>query len=351
MSVPVGTYFVWYLPCGRFTELRESVQLHDGAYSYDAATPVNVAAGSSQTLVRSVGPPPGASVSGVVTDSDGRPVANCAVLVITRTPIPTIVAAGETDANGAYAAHNSPPGSMDVLSHCGRGFVSTYHGFAVDPAQAEPITTTAGQTTAGVDITMIRNAQSVAGTVSWEGSPGTACAYAVAEDGTLLGTASVDPDGTWEIVALPVGTVRIGFFGCAGPPSNGPVPEWYEDAADWADATLVPVSASGATTQIDATLSALGGLSFAFFAEGGGNMLGVCTWITDPTGTQLVQTRYSNEGGFTLFNVAPGEYRALFTDCGGGFPAEWYENAPDHATSTPIIVAPGEFTSVYPTLG
>lgn len=342
LSVPAGSYAIWYWPCGRRAELGPAASLYRNAFSYDTATLVTVSAGQTVTLQDQDAPPGGGRVSVSVLDADGRPPGSCTVFAYTRTTTPTPLSRTAAGQNG-YLLSNLPTGTYDVVADCGPAFYPTFHGNTTESSESVGVAVVAGQLTTGIEITPIRRPRSAAGRLTTidGGFAYDACVWAVDASGAVVGHASATSnEGYWAMTGLPVGEVRIGFAGCHG--DHTYIPEWYDDVPTLAQATSVSIGADAATTQIDAVIGRRTGLHFAFHDAEGDRVSGVCAWITDTTGTTLVTAGFDSGPDVIVDELVPGSYSVLFTDCAGsGFAPEWYQDSSDHDGSTPVVAQDG----------
>lgn len=219
-------------------------------------------ASASQNISFATNPTPGA-ITGTLASADGGP-AGRACVTARGTDTATVVSAR----SGTYQVSGLRPGAYALnFGACSTGpnwATRTYDGLdgtyieAVGAA-AEIVVVRAGETTGGVDDTL-----SVGGTIRGRitdvnGSPlGDICVFtpladpAGSDNRHAAATAVSGANGRFTLRGVVPGDRRISFSSCdffAVPFYAG----WYENATDFATATVVPVAA-GETVRINASL-------------------------------------------------------------------------------------------------
>jgi len=115
-----GTYRTT-LPTGNYTVTVSSFGFDNGTAS------VTITEGQTTTQDFALAPTSSFTVSGVVSDGDGNPVAN-ATVAIQGTPIPPVT----TGVNGAYSFSNVPAGTYTVAASAGGCFGAQSQSLVVD---------------------------------------------------------------------------------------------------------------------------------------------------------------------------------------------------------------------------
>jgi 5-hydroxyisourate hydrolase-like protein (transthyretin family) len=156
-------------------------------------------------------------------------------------------------------------------------------------------------------------------------------------------------DGTYDIAGVPAGSYVVDFAPSA---QSYFIPEGYDDAATYATATPVEVTAGATTSGKDAQLS-IGGRITGTVTGTGGVPLGrvrVTAYRKDGDAWTYVDYWNTNDaGGYTFAGLRPGTYRLWFSDSadadapgtGAGYLAEYYDDAPSLASATDIVVTAG----------
>jgi hypothetical protein len=227
-------------------------------------TPVHVAAGTviagidSELTV-------GAAITGQVTDSAGNPISN--VFVQTsgaggsdQSPV------GTTDDLGHYRVTGLPETAVVVCFHPGEqgsangtGFQSECYDDQPNASTANPVNTTAGQVSTGVDAELAVGAEITgrvtdsAGNGIWDVSVLT---YGVG--GSYLGRAGMtDNTGHYRIVGVPAGAVVVCFqtYPEGGANGAGYLSECYDDQPNASAANPVHTTAGQVSSGVDAVLA------------------------------------------------------------------------------------------------
>ncbi len=111
--------------------------------------------------------------------------------------------------------------------------------------------------------------------------------------------------------------------------------EWYDNAYVEESATPVVVAAREAVVGIDAQLSEGGSISGRVTDETGNPLAGVHVTLGSPGSSEAFTDA---DGSYQLRPLAAGSYRVRFEGEPGYF-VEWFDDAPDEASATPVVVA------------
>lgn len=141
--------------------------------------------------------------------------------------------------------------------------------------------------------------------------------------------------GSYSVSGLAAGTYKVRFSGYTA----GFATEWFRDRTSFKDADAVVVSATGATTGIDADLARLGSIS----GRVTGDSLPVQgVWVQAfAPGNEREAARASHtaaDGTYALRELSPGSYKVSFTKSGDDFLDQWYSDAPTFALAEPVSV-------------
>lgn len=260
-----GNYVIEALPAGSYHVIvfdgagAHRPEFFDDATGFNDGDPVTLAAGASVVADAALAPtaPPagGAALTGHLTDSASGAPLEGAVAIALRSADYSFVAAGLTDAAGAYAL-DVGPGQYRVelidptFLHAMEWYDDLpYHQIAdavgVDVAVGAPAVVDAALDPAGPSA-------AIAGTVTGTGGAPFegALVLAIGADGNPAGGAVTGADGTYFIPGLTTGNHLVVFVD----PSGAGAPEFHVDAASPAAATLV-TTAAGQITPVDAALT------------------------------------------------------------------------------------------------
>lgn len=274
---------------------------------------------------------------------------------------------GYTDETGSYTIVGLATGDYYVrFDDCGgNGYLAEWFHDAPDTGSATPVAVVDGEATTGIDAALAYGG-SITGTLTDAGTAGPIaylCVYAEGADGDGSGFAWTSDDGTYRIHGLRAGSYRVHFgcdFGFAQatqgeasspvitppPASDDYVPEWYDDAATYEQATLVPVVQGVETPGIDASL-VLGGRIAGFVSDEGGEPLDeICISVYDAATGDWVDSGYAWGGDYEVSGLRGGAYKVQAYDCGGArYEDEYYDDARSLNAATVIEVALGQTTA------
>ena len=298
---------------------------------------------------------PAASISGVVTDTaTGLPVSGACLSASTTTD-PSYGDGGSacTTTDGAYTIGGMRAGSYHLAVDAPEGaYPRTWHPGTTEPAGSVAVTVTAGRHVTGADIAL-----SPAGTVTGVVTSGVTgeplsgiCVYGVRpSDGGRLandgGRSCTGYDGAYTLAGLPAGGVKVHF----APLGNEYLEQWAHGASSLASASLVPVTAGGTTTGVDAAL-ALGGRITGRIVDARTRqpVVGVCATVGSANmwGNfgRYAPACTDHEGRYDLTGLHTGRYTVQFFDYGGTWAWQYFPNKADRVHAAKVEVTAGEVT-------
>ena len=226
------TVFIWGQPSWANEIYKETIW-------WDQATPVPVGAtGIDFTL------DPGGSISGIVTDVNGKPLANIGV---------DIMNGGYgacTDENGYYSIMGLPYGTYDIVA--GRDFCEPHPYIEQVITGVETTETTPN--VGGIDFALELGG-SISGVVTDESGnlipesiDISVCLY---DDDSICWWTTVSSNGSYIIGDLPADSYRVHAY--QWPPGSW-LDEFFEETRDWSEATSVTVTEGVDTPNIHFTL-------------------------------------------------------------------------------------------------
>jgi protocatechuate 3,4-dioxygenase beta subunit len=329
----------------------------------------------------------GGSISGrVVMVSDGEPVAHAWVCVSPATdsvwvPEDPMNQSGapwnwdqwgcaETDEDGYYVVTGLISGDYYVRARA-EGFLPEWYDGVLFREEATPVTVTESAETPEIDFALSAGG-SISGQVvsELEETPLHAYVCAIsAEDSVLFPPGNIwppyegivpyhwahcgetDRSGQYTIELLPEGEYFVFAW-----MEDGLLPEWYNDAPTWKEATLVAVADAEETSDIDFALSVGGRISGRVISQLLGTpVMGatVCAFEIDQTDSLegnnrvgFIRCAETNEQGqFTVNGLKSGSY--VVAAYAWGYREQWFEMANVAQDADPIIVeAPGLTTGI-----
>ncbi len=262
-----------------------------------------------------------------------------------------------TTASGEYTitALSSGRYTVEFLSpfESGLNYVTQYYNGRSSPAQADPVTVRAAETTTGIDAEMHEGGR-ISGHVSDASTGAPVAGFTVCagpfearfeEEGPNGGCAITDASGNYTIAALPAGSYAVAFLSFFGELNY--VTQYYNGAASFATAQPVNVTVGGTAAGINAALhegarisgtvtdastgAGLGGAFVCALNAGAGNAIEACA-ITD------------SGGAYTLQALPSGSYKVQFT-AGNTYLRQYYNDQYSLAEAQVLPVTAGTLTA------
>ena len=267
---------------------------------------------------------------------------------------------GVTDEAGSYAVAGLAEGMCRVgFSDPAQVYLGGYWRDAQTFDRAAPVSVRWGETTSGIDGTLVRSSH-ITGVVRRADGSGVSGAHvaAYADDGdggwTYLARVTADPVGSYDVPGLPAGQYRVRFSDL----SKVLAPEWWNDAPDVASARSIQLDRQQVRTGVDAVLQPAGAIS-GTVSETGGDALrnvAVVAYARDAAGGWTYVDRVSTDarGHYSIGGVGTGKYRLKAVDKWpypwsgadrGEYLDEWYRDAYSLTAATDVPVAAGAETA------
>lgn len=327
LAVPDGQYILLFYPMSGLMEWW------DGAADFDGATVITVAGDSVEGISAELGS--GQKLSGTVT-ADGEPVENVFVGVFDADDVCcTWVAGGATDSDGEFR-FDVPNGTYRLLFHPWDGALLAEWWQDAGSFELGADVVVAGGDVEDLDAEL-SGGTGIRGTVTGDGEPlenvyvgaysataGVCCEY-VAGTGT-------NEDGEYTL-SVPAGDYKLMFY-----PWDGEfTAEWWNNATDYDTATTVTV---GATDVPLGAADLAGGVAIrGKVTDGSNDIEGAYVIASRVEGAELFWAAggVTDEDGMYALVVGPGDYKLQFFG-----PelllSEWYDDAADEASATPVTV-------------
>jgi Ca2+-binding RTX toxin-like protein len=289
---------------------------------------------NAETAVSCEQPPP--SISGVVTDPGGSPIAGASVSASPYSETGTYGSTA-TGPDGTYIIAAIAAGSYRVQA-CATGYICEYYDDHLLWEDADPVAAIEGSNTPSINFSL-RVGGTISGTVTdSEGTPiGNAWLLACPFSGETCLSATSAPDGTYTIAALATDSYLVQAQ------AEGYVAEYYDDHLLQDDADPVPVTEGANTPNIN------------FSLRTGGTISGT---VTDPAGNPIanasigafsgllgVYGSYSStgpDGTYTIGGLPTGSYSVQA--CATGYVCEYYDDHPIGDGADPVGVTEGADT-------
>lgn len=353
-----GTYTISHLPAGTYTvgfTASDSLGLRDqwwkNADSAASATPVTLFNGRAVTGIDATLAYDGASISGAITLPSGveqwqgstNVEAYDAVTGAWRGSAQT----GWSD--GRFTIAGLPAGSYALrVSSSGRDVADQWYGGS-DRQSATVITLAEGERKGGIVVALVAGA-TISGKVSLPTGvtlPANSAVSVSAYDassgyaGSSAAFATVASDGTYSLTRLKPGAYKLQF---SPPWGTNVLSQWYRSKDGFSTANTVTVAAGQKRTGVDVTLAASASLSGTVtFPAGVDSSVGYTqVYVRSSAGSYVSSASVSRDGAYSIGGLTPGTYKLEFASSGRDVLNEWYNDATDAASATPIILAAGQ---------
>ncbi len=302
---------------------------HGGATEVDA-TVVDVTASDADAVDAALAT--AASISGVVTDPAGAPLANVYVQVY-ETINGTYASGGSTASDGSYRVDGLSAGSFTVQFQDSSGtYLNEWFDDVALQASAVVIDVAAGEAVVGVDASLAR-AGSISGVVTDSTGAPLQDIYVYSVPGYGYGYTAVD--GSYRIGGLPAGSYQVRFNG-----SDDYSGEWFDNAADQGSAAEVVVAAGEAVVGVDASLARAGSISGVVTDSTGAPLQGMYVYANrDGSG---YGSSTAADGTYRIDGLTAGSYTVQFQDSTGVYLDEWFDDVADQGSAAEVVVAAGE---------
>ncbi|GAA3453696.1 carboxypeptidase regulatory-like domain-containing protein [Dactylosporangium matsuzakiense] len=284
-------------------------------------------------------PPPAlAAGPGAVAGSlgeAGAPVAGATVSLLLDT-FPVSLATTVTGAGGTFRLEGVAPGTYRLKFSLPGGLEQFYPG-RTDFAAATSITVADGQTTGGIDDTVIAHGSLAGHVTTATGAPAAGALVGIARPGSAADLARVltDDSGGYRLPYVAAGSYRE-FVSAA---ERGAPRQWVrgQKLATLADTVTV---AAGRSTTVDEALLPLATISGRFTDAAGPVAAPTITAFSQSSPAENVATSARADGTFRMF-VYPGRYKVQFTAPAGHGLDQWSGGRESERTADVLTATAG----------
>jgi hypothetical protein len=342
-GLTAGSYVVQFSECfGGGSYISE---YYDDTTDYGQAEPVVVTAGATTSGIDASLARAGHITGTVTSDETGLPLASICVSILSSTGGGGFA---QTGVDGSYDAGGLAAGMYTVFFYeCSGsgGHVAEYYDDTTDPAQADPVTVTAGATTSGIDAGLAA-AGHITGTVTADdtGLPLANICVGTVSNGSGV-SAQTGADGTYDLGGLAPGSYLVTFQECSF--DGDYLFEYFDDTTDFEEADAVTVGAGATTTGIDASLATAGHITGTVTSDDTGLPLAnICVLASEDGGTAGSFRLTASDGSYDLAGLPTGGYVVELSDCNAlGYATEYFDDVRSRAMATPVPVTAGEITA------
>ena len=362
-----GTYTLSNLAPGQYSisfgcgfERKYANQWFPGAPDEGAADLVSVSAcrtSGINAVLQTAG-----TISGVVTDQAGHPLAGvCAIAINSKgappaergvSPIEYVFGIGGitgayelniTGSHGTFQISGLAAGRYQVLfGQCfrPRTYADQWYRDKASPLSATDVTVRAGQTTAGIDGRLSRGGTISGHVVNASGKPlsNNICILTTSQStGIVVGTLP-GRGGTYTVPGLASGRYTVEFSPCGNQNLVSVV-------------TPVRVTAPHVTSGVDAAMRPGGSIAGTVTAGSSGPMVSsTCVEVYNKGAAEPVGVSFTGlDGSYLVTGLAAGSYQVYFGDpqcliAAPGLAPQWYNDQTTQPAATPVPVTVGATT-------
>ncbi|MCU0777853.1 MAG: carboxypeptidase regulatory-like domain-containing protein [Akkermansiaceae bacterium] len=351
-----GTYSIGGLPDGTFlVEFADyspaaayAREYYNGKPTLEAADPVDVQEGQDVTGIDASLELAGRITGTVTADGTGTPLPFISVTLYRRNEVSlawSYATNVTTDLSGTYTAQGLVPGDYRITFY---DFAGNYLGESYNNKAtfdlADSLAVSAGAVLSGINASLAV-ASRIDGTVTEEGT-GTPLAnvsvfaYRVNPGNNFqyVASAMTNTNGNYSVGGLSAGTYRIEFFEEGGLHLG----EVYQNAADLAGGTDIPVAAAATTPGIDAALAAGGRISGVVSSAVNAQPLeGIDVSFYRFDGAGWPYQGYAttdSSGSYASAAMPAGQYRVEFYDTASQHRSEYYDNVTEFGDAASVTV-------------
>jgi major membrane immunogen (membrane-anchored lipoprotein) len=345
----LGNYILTGLDAGNYVvEAYTSgtnylTQYWDHVSEYASASPVAVTAGVTTSSINFALQKGAGSISGKVTDGPSA----TALSGMTVSACPT--AGGycyttTTSASGTYTITGVPAGSYVVSSGGTVNYVTQYYNNVYDVASATPVAVTAGGTTSNINFAL-QGSGSISGKVTDSATSAAISNMAVKVCPVAGGDCSVvltDASGNYTAAAVVAGS----YYVSSGGAGTNYYSQYYNNEPDQAHANQVNVTAGINTTNINFSLQKAGSITGKVTDSVTGAGLSGLTVNACPVAGGNCSSSYTDDSGnYSIPGLSAGNFYVNVDTYGTYYVEQYYNNASDPSSATPVSVSAGVVTS------
>jgi putative ABC transport system substrate-binding protein len=334
-NLPSSNYTVWANAPGYVTEC------YNNAYCWDQATPIVVTAPANTPNIN-FSLALGGSISGVVKNEAGNPIAGASVYAYSYSGC--WYGSISTGGDGSYTITGLASSTYYVQASA-TGYITEYYNNVYCSNDATLVSVTVPNNTPSINFSLGLGG-SISGVVkNVAGNPiSGAWVYASSSSGCWGGSATTGGDGGYIITGLASSTYYVYAQ------ATGYITEYYNNVYCYNEATLVSVTVPNNTPSINFSLGLGGSISGVVKNEAGNPISGAWVYASSSSGCIYTGGRTSEDGSYTITGLATGSYYVYAI--ASGYLTEYYDNVYDQAEATPVsVTAPNNTANINFALG
>jgi hypothetical protein len=280
-------------------------------------------------------------VAGFIRNHDGTPISGLYVYALNPSTNAWVMTSSSSGTDGSYTISGLTAGNYKVQFSGTVDYAQQYYLNATNANSATQITVPEGGTRTDVNFNLISGG-AISGTIASGGSARsglTVTAYDAATGANIKNSSSSDTFGAYTISGLPPGSYRVVFFG-----DGTYARQYYNNAANTNTSAIVIVTAGSTATNINFSLVQGGNIQGTITGTSG--VSGITVNAYDATDNTFIKNSSTNSSGvYTVYGLLPGSYKLQAGVGNGAYVSQYYPNAADISSATPVTVTAGGTTS------
>jgi hypothetical protein len=285
----------------------------------------------------------GGGISGRVTGVGGAGLANVVVFVYDSDGYSVKDVLSDWD--GTYKVTGLATGKYKIRfdTEYNSGYLGKWYHNKTTEDEADTVSVTAPHITKGIKEQLDMEG-SISGKITDLSGTGIGGIHVYVYDtgGNNVNEATTGPDGTYTVAGLTAGSYKVHFD--AGYSSYAS--QWYNNKNEFDTADAVAVATANVTADINATLTARGGISGKVNDAAGVGIYNVVVVAVDACGNNVNEATTGPDGTYTVAGLGTGSYRVQFyAGYSPTYAFQWYDNKPTEASANAVTVSAPHVTS------
>ncbi|HEX6712639.1 MAG TPA: carboxypeptidase-like regulatory domain-containing protein [Thermoleophilaceae bacterium] len=180
----------------------------------------------------------------------------------------------------------------------------------------------------------------ITGTVYLDDQPGSGLCVDVFDNyGSAVASQPSGGGGDYNIYISQPGSYTVRFSDCG---AGYATTQWWAYASKQEDASTVQIISDADSPGVNGYLSSAGRIAGNVKDTLGAVLTGACVRAEDQNGFTLAETTTDGNGNYALGGLVAGPAQIRFSGCtAGNYVPEYYDDAPNPSTGTPVMVATG----------